>query len=143
MEMSNVYDSFFLPKSLFVSGTIEDYSELEINEITTVVNLKAEEHDTISVLTQMGISYYYIPVSDWGCPRKDQIHTLLKIWDITKGNMLLHCAQGRGRSASMAIAIMIHDGELSFEEAKEQLETKRPCVTMLPEQIKKIKSEME
>jgi protein-tyrosine phosphatase len=141
MEMSNVYDG--LSKSLFVSGTIEDYKELQTNDITTVVNLKSEEHDTISVLTRMGISYYYIPVADWGSPRSEQISTLLKIWDNTKGNMLLHCAQGRGRSASMAIAIIMHDNDVSFDKAKEQVETKRPCVAMLPEQMRKIRREME
>jgi protein-tyrosine phosphatase len=141
MEMSNVYDG--LSKSLFVSGTIEDYKELQTNDITTVVNLKSEEHDTITVLTQMGIAYYYIPVADWGSPRSEQIYTLLKIWDNTKGNMLLHCAEGRGRSASMAIAIIMHDNDVSFDKAKEQVETKRPCVAMLPEQMRKIRREME
>jgi protein-tyrosine phosphatase len=141
MEMSNVYDG--LSKSLFVSGTIEDYKELQTNDITTVVNLKSEEHDTISVLTRMGISYYYIPVADWGSPRSEQISTLLKIWDNTKGNMLLHCAEGRGRSASMAIAIIMHDNVVSFDKAKKQVETRRPCVAMLPEQMRKIRREME
>lgn len=139
--MSNVYDG--LSKSLFVSGTIEDYKELQTNDITTVVNLKSEEHDTISVLTRMGISYYYIPVADWGSPRSEQISTLLKIWDNTKGNMLLHCAEGRGRSASMAIAIIMHDNVVSFDKAKKQVETRRPCVAMLPEQMRKIRREME
>jgi protein-tyrosine phosphatase len=141
MEMSNVYDG--LSKSLFVSGTIDNYKDLETNDITTVVNLKSEEHDTISVLTRMGIAYYYIPVADWGSPRSEQISTLLKIWDNTKGNMLLHCAEGRGRSASMAIAIIMHDNVVSFDKAKKQVETRRPCVAMLPEQMRKIRREME
>jgi len=129
---------------VFVSGSIENYKELEEKKIKCVINVKSEEHDTISVLTTMGICYYYIPVADWGQPRKGQIETLLRIWDIEKlrGNVLLHCAVGRGRSACMAVAIMMHEG-MNCDDAVKQLLERRPVVTMLPAQIEKIRSEME
>lgn len=127
---------------LFVSGTIENYKELEQNNIKTVINMKSEEHDTISTLTKMNIAYYYIPISDWGQPRSDQIGTLFDIWDSVEGNVLLHCAVGRGRSACMALAIMVHEG-MDIKEAVKQIRERRPIVTMLPAQIGKIEFEMK
>ena len=136
MKIDEVY------KNLFVSGTIEDYEELKRNNIKVVVNVKSEEHDTISILSRMGIAYYYIPISDWGQPRRDQIKTLFEIWGNTNGNVLIHCAVGRGRSACMALAIMMHEG-MSCNDAVKQIRKRRPIVTMLPNQIEKIRSELE
>lgn len=136
--MNEVYDG------LFVSGSITNYKDFKKHSIKCVINVKAEEHDTVSVLSTLGISYYYIPIADWGQPRKGQIETLLRIWDVAKlsGNVLIHCAVGRGRSACMALAIMIHEG-MCCDDAVKQIVKRRPIVTMLPTQIEKIRREME
>jgi len=131
-------------RGLFISGSIIDYSDLNSYNIKSVINVKSEEHDTISILTEMAISYYYIPIVDWGQPRKGQIETLLKVWKKEKknGNVLIHCAVGRGRSACMALAIMVHEG-MSFGDAIKQILERRPCVTMLSNQIDKIRRELD
>ena len=133
--MDEVYNS------LFVSGTIKDYNELKKNGIKAVINTKSEEHDTISLLTEMNIAYYYLPIADWGCPRSDQIKTLMKIWVSYDEPILLHCAQGRGRSACLAVAIMVHEG-MDIDDAIKQIRERRPIVTMLDSQIGKIRKEM-
>ena len=57
-------------------------------------------------------------------------------------NMLIHCATGRGRAPSMAMALMMHDG-MTAEEAINQIKKERPIVAMLPNQIEKVKKTME
>ena len=128
---------------LFISGAIFNYSALLDNNITHVVNLRAEHHDDISILTRYGISYYWLPIGDWGSPRSDQINTLLQLWDSLdpSDNMLIHCAVGIGRAPCMALAILQWEG-LEVEQSIINLIESRPEIRMLPTQTKKVNEVM-
>jgi len=109
----------YVDKKLAISASIDDYDSL-CGEITMVVNLRSEQHDDIYELTKRGISYFWIPIADWGAPRADQIELFLSLMKYSKGTVLLHCAMGKGRTVMLAIAYLLDKGLVkSIEEGEE------------------------
>jgi protein-tyrosine phosphatase len=45
-----------------------------------------------------------------------------------KGNVLVHCAMGVSRSASMVIAYLVREHQMSLAEALAYLKEKRSCI---------------
>jgi len=130
---------------LFISGAINNYSELVKLKIKYVINLRAEHHDDVSILSRLGIAYFWIPIGDWGAPRSDQVKTLLDIWrtaDRWEKNILIHCSVGIGRAPCMAMAILMSTG-YSMEESISMIHKARPEIRMLPTQVEKVVEEIK
>ncbi len=137
-----------ITKNLYLSGAITNYESLE-GKIDIVVNCRSECHDAIDELTKKGIPYYWIPIADWGAPVHDQIETFLNI--IRKypdKRVLVHCAQGKGRSAMLVVVAVLEyfnrnvktscgDG-YSIADAIKFVKEKRPIVDLTRAQIDKL-----
>ena len=117
-----------IDNKLYLSGFIEDYSELSKLRITAVVNCCIEQHDNICELTRRNIAYYYLPVADAMAPRRDQIQTFLSICKKVEGKILVHCALGVGRSAFYAVSYLVDIRNQKLEKAIMHLIKMRPYV---------------
>jgi len=112
-----------------LSGSIMDYNILVDLHIDAVINLKSEQHDDVWELTRRGIAYYWIPVVDWGAPRNDQIAVALELARAYP-RVLIHCTQGRGRSATIVAAILLENNPTwTYENAWNFITAKRDKVT--------------
>jgi len=133
MEISKIIDG------LYLSGTITNYDELDKLNIDVVINVRAEQHDDISELTNRHIAYYWIPINDYYAPRMNQIETFLEVLykHLHRDNILVHCAEGRGRSA-MFIAVHLVDCGYTPTHSILYIQRIRPQVSLTDVQYKKL-----
>jgi protein-tyrosine phosphatase len=112
-----------------------DYELLEKAGITGVVNIRAERHDDVERYQRHGIDYLQLKVLDVTVPPLailDEGVAFMRREIEKDGVVLVHCAKGRARSATLLAAyLMAYEGH-SFEEANEFLTEKRPLVKLQP-----------
>jgi len=132
------YDITKLHNKLYVGGAIIDYKKLNELGIETVVNCRAEQHDDIAILSDLGINYFYIPLVDSDSGRFDQLATFYKIVEESYGPVLVHCMQGRGRSVIMAAAWMMIKLGYHPLDALDRIKRDRPFIMPTERQVKKL-----
>ncbi len=80
-------------------------------------------------MTTHDIHYHRVPVLDVMVPEKDQLAEAVA-WveeQMADGRtVLVHCAKGRGRSAIVVAATLMQQNDMTFDEARELMESKRP-----------------
>lgn len=110
-----------------------DYQFLLDNHINAVVNIRAEREDDLTFYTQHNISSVQYRVLDITVPSTDiltegvaWIHTQIE----NGRSVLVHCAKGRGRSATLIAAYLMHYKGMSFAEARQFMEEIRPLTKL-------------
>lgn len=110
-----------------------DYAFLLAHNINAVINIRAEREDDVAFYQRHDIHHLQLKVLDLLVPPPDVLSVGVA-WmrqELLAGRtVLVHCAKGRGRSATLLAAyLMKHDG-LSFEAARDRLLAQRPLVTL-------------
>jgi protein-tyrosine phosphatase len=62
-----------------------------------------------------------------------------KVLKFEAGSILIHCAGGRSRSATIVIAYIMHKHKLSFEEAFNMVQDRRCCIMLNPGFVSQLK----
>lgn len=110
-----------------------DYQFLLDNGITAVLNIRAEREDDVALYRTHGINYLQLKVLDVTVPSEEMIEAGVEFLhqQIENGRVtLVHCAKGRGRSATiLAGYLMKHEG-MSFDEANETMKKARPLTKL-------------
>jgi atypical dual specificity phosphatase len=105
-----------------------DYHFIRDHGITAVVNIRAERQDETAFFDQYGITHVQYPVPDVMVPDEATI-TRAVDWitaAVDEGRVVLvHCAKGRGRSATLVAGYLMREEGLSFEAARDLLKSKR------------------
>lgn len=71
--------------------------------------------------------YHAVPILDAWAPNATELHELLGEIDRCQGNVYIHCAQGFGRTGTVAAALVLHRGLAeSVDEAVQFVQQKRP-----------------
>lgn len=110
-----------------------DYQFLLDNDITAVLDMRAEREGDRAFYDRHGINYLRLKVLDALVP-PDEYLSEGADWineQIEDGRqVLVHCAKGRGRSATLAAAYMMRHGDLTFDESSARMKEIRPLVKL-------------
>lgn len=110
-----------------------DYQFLLDNGITAVLNIRAEREDDVSLYQQHNITYQQLKVLDVTVPSVEMIDAgvLFVRQQVEDGRtVLIHCAKGRGRSATVLAAYLMHYEGLSFDQANQKMKEIRPLTKL-------------
>jgi len=108
--------------------TPQDYAFLLEHDIRAVVNIRAEREDDTAFYAQHGIHFVRYAVADVLTPDVETIESAVE-WIQAQvddeRDVLVHCAKGRGRSATLLVAYLIRYAGLSMQDAAALLKSKR------------------
>lgn len=110
-----------------------DYKFLLDNGITAVLNIRAEREDDVHLYRQHDITYKQIKVLDVTVPSEEMIELGVEFVreQIEDGrNVLVHCAKGRGRSATILAAYLMKYEGLTVDEANQKMKAIRPLTKL-------------
>ncbi len=130
--------------NLYLGGAltrVEDYSWIENEGITAVLNMTSEWNDDEDFFIRRNIEYLKIPVNDLSSPSVIQILygvEYLKTHTILGEKTLVHCAKGRGRSATVVCAFLMRNLKIDFDGANKILENNRSLVSIMAQQKEKL-----
>ncbi len=110
-----------------------DYDFIKDAGINAVVNIRAERDDDQEFYQQHDIAYIRIEVLDVMVPGPEDIEQGVAFIDehIKEGDVVLvHCAKGRGRSATLVAAYLMRHDQMTYDQARELMVDKRSLVNL-------------
>jgi protein-tyrosine phosphatase len=120
-----------VPAELWLGGAPHyprDYDFLAQNNIRAVLNIRSERADDEGFYAAHDITHLRILVPDVWVPDEAAITEGVD-WmsqQVAAGrSVLVHCAKGRGRSATLLAAYLMREGGYSYIEARDLLKSRR------------------
>lgn len=110
-----------------------DYRYILDHDIDAVINIRAEREDDTALYDAHGIEHVHYRVPDVTVP-DDEVITKAVDWMreqiANNRTVLVHCAKGRGRSATLVAAYLMREEGMTFEEAERLMSGIRPLTKL-------------
>jgi protein tyrosine phosphatase (PTP) superfamily phosphohydrolase (DUF442 family) len=104
-----------------------DFEWLAEQGFRSVISLRKERDDDAERVKALGMSYLYLPVTDYRIPTDDQAHEFLVfVRDAKNWPALVHCAGGQGRAGIMAALARYSIDGWTMGEALREAKEYRP-----------------
>jgi len=110
-----------------------DFEELLEIGITAVVDMRAEREADAAFFAEHGITHRQYRVPDVTVPDATVLDDAVAWIDVQLADgrkVLVHCAKGRGRSATVLAAYLMKTGGLTFDEVADLLTSRRSLVKL-------------
>lgn len=110
-----------------------DYQFIVDHRISAVINIRAERADDEAFYVSHDIHHVRYRVPDIGVPDCNMIDDAVRWMKAEAGagrTILVHCAKGRGRSATLLAAYLMDIHGLTFEQARDLMKAKRKLVKL-------------
>jgi protein tyrosine phosphatase (PTP) superfamily phosphohydrolase (DUF442 family) len=110
-----------------------DFREILDLGITAVVDMRAEREAEAAFFAEHGIAHRQYFVPDVTVPGDEVLTDAVEritAWTEEGRVVLVHCAKGRGRSATVVAAYLMATRGLTFDEVSELLTSKRALVKL-------------
>ncbi len=110
-----------------------DYDFIIEQGISAIVDVRAERENDVALLDRHDIDYMKLKVLDVLVPPPEALDAGTEFIDRhiqSGGTVLVHCAKGRGRSATMVAGYLMRYHDYDFLEAQELLVARRPLVNL-------------
>lgn len=110
-----------------------DFEEIEHLGITAVVDMRAEREAEAAFFAERGIAHRQYFVPDVTVPDEAVLTDAvgwITTWVAEGRTVLVHCAKGRGRSATVLAAYLMHTEGMTFDEVSAFLTRKRALVKL-------------
>lgn len=120
---------------------LRDYQFILDQDIGAVLNIRAEREDDVAFYDQHGITHLQLRVPDIIVPPAEAITAAVDWIDdqVKDGrNVLVHCAKGRGRSATLLAAYLMAHRGMNYDEAHELLRSQRPLTKLEPRHRRRV-----
>jgi protein-tyrosine phosphatase len=98
--------------------SLDDWLGVREAGIRCVVDLREEMPDNANVVEALGLSYLRLPIVEGRAPTQAELIAATSWIDeriSSEGPVLIHCREGRGRSATIAVATLVRLGIPLFE----------------------------
>lgn len=108
-----------------------ELSQFNDLDVGGVINMCAEWNGPASRYEKSGIEQLHLPTPDFKSPDIDAVHrgvNFIARFAAEGRQVYCHCKAGRGRSATIALAWLIHSQGLTPSDAEHHLITRRPQV---------------
>lgn len=95
---------------------------LKQHGISTVINLRARDHDTV-ILKHQGFDVVHIPIHTWAMNKQDMLKTMQAIQYAKQNNekILIHCYHGSDRTGATIAMYRIIFEDWSIEDATKEM----------------------
>lgn len=110
-----------------------DYDYLLDHGINSVVDIRQERQDDLELFKKNDITHLKLPVPDVSSPPVALIEegvTFIRSQIENQRTVYVHCAKGRGRSATLVAGYLMKYERMSFEEAREFMKKRRKLVKL-------------
>lgn len=143
---SQVTPTADIPETLWLGGAPtyqRDYDFILQHDIDAVLDMRAERTGDIPLYDQNGINHAKLAVLDVTVPSPevlDQAVAWIKQQVDQGRSVLVHCAKGRGRSATVLAAYLMQEHGLTTSEAAALLRDKRPLTKLEDRHLKALEN---
>ncbi|MEM7797978.1 MAG: dual specificity protein phosphatase [Chloroflexota bacterium] len=110
-----------------------DYQFLLDNDIGAVIDIRQEREDDLNFYERHNVNHLKIKVADLYPPTPEQITTAFNFINDNRANgrkVYIHCAKGRGRSATLIAGYLMAKHQMSFTEAHDFMVSRRKLVNL-------------